>query len=78
MIKGTSKVLTINDENSLYNDHGITSVDISPNGQFIAAGSLDTIVRIWDMATAQLVESLRGTGLYHHQQVFETRWWLPH
>ena len=60
MIEGTSKVLTINDEDSPYNDHGITSVVISPNGQFVAAGSLDAIVRIWDVATAQLVESLRG------------------
>ena len=60
MIDGTSKVLTINDGGSRYNDHGVTSVAISPNGQFVAAGSLDTIVRIWDVTTAQLVESLRG------------------
>jgi glucose repression regulatory protein TUP1 len=60
MIEGTSKVLTINDGDSLNNDHGVTSVAISPNGQFVAAGSLDTVVRIWDVATAQLVERLRG------------------
>ena len=59
MIDGTSKVLTIN-EDSLSNDHGVTSVAISPNGQFVAAGSLDTVVRIWDVTTAQLVERLRG------------------
>ena len=60
MIEGTSKVLTINDGDSLNNDHGVTSVAISPNGQFVAAGSLDTVVRIWDVNTAQLVERLRG------------------
>ena len=57
---GTSKVLTINDGDSLNGDAGVTSVAISPNGQFVAAGSLDTVVRIWDVATAQLVERLRG------------------
>ena len=60
MIDGTSKVLTINDGDSLNGDAGVTSVAISPNGQFVAAGSLDTVVRIWDVATAQLVERLRG------------------
>ena len=60
MIDGTSKVLTINDGDSLNNDHGVTSVAISPNGQYVAAGSLDTVVRIWDVTTAQLVERLRG------------------
>jgi general transcriptional corepressor TUP1 len=60
MIDGTSKVLTINDGDSLNNDHGVTSVAFSPNGQFVAAGSLDTVVRIWDVNTAQLVERLRG------------------
>ncbi|KAG6812455.1 hypothetical protein H0H92_002720 [Tricholoma furcatifolium] len=56
----TSKVLTINDPDSLNNDAGVTSVAISPNGQLVAAGSLDTVVRIWDVQTAQLVERLRG------------------
>jgi glucose repression regulatory protein TUP1 len=60
MADGTSKVLTINDPDSLNNDAGVTSVAISPNGQLVAAGSLDTVVRIWDVTTAQLVERLRG------------------
>lgn len=60
MIDGTSKVLTINDPDSLNNDAGVTSVAISPNGHFVAAGSLDTVVRIWDVATGMLVERLRG------------------
>ena len=58
MHDGTSKVLTINDGDSL--NAGVTSVAISPNGQFVAAGYLDMVVRIWDVATAVLVESLRG------------------
>ncbi|KAG6840512.1 hypothetical protein C0991_006272 [Blastosporella zonata] len=60
MESGTSKVLTINDPDSLNNDAGVTSVAISPNGRLVAAGSLDTVVRIWDVETAQLVERLRG------------------
>jgi glucose repression regulatory protein TUP1 len=60
MDNGTSKVLTINDPDSLNNDAGVTSVAISPNGQLVAAGSLDTVVRIWDVSTGALVERLRG------------------
>ncbi|KAJ3970953.1 WD40-repeat-containing domain protein [Lentinula raphanica] len=60
MVDGTSKVLTINDPDSLNNDAGVTSVAISPNGKFVAAGSLDTVVRIWEVATGMLVERLRG------------------
>lgn len=41
-------------------DAGVTSVCISPDGRLVAAGSLDTIVRIWDVATGALVERLRG------------------
>ncbi|KAF8068657.1 chromatin associated protein [Lyophyllum atratum] len=57
---GSSKVLTINDQDSLNSDAGVTSVAISPNGQLVAAGSLDTIVRIWDVSTGTLLERLRG------------------
>ena len=60
MLEGTSKVLTINDPDSLNNDAGVTSVAISPDGRWVAAGSLDTVVRIWDVASAVLVERLRG------------------
>ncbi|KAG6907765.1 hypothetical protein DXG01_007478 [Tephrocybe rancida] len=56
----SSKVLTINDTDSLNNDAGVTSVAISPSGQLVAAGSLDTIVRIWDVSTGALLERLRG------------------
>ena len=41
-------------------DAGVTSVCISPDGRFVAAGSLDTIVRIWDVASGTLVERLKG------------------
>jgi glucose repression regulatory protein TUP1 len=60
MTEGLLKVLTINDTDSANNDAVVTSVAISPNGQLVAAGSLDTVVRIWDVATGSLVERLRG------------------
>jgi general transcriptional corepressor TUP1 len=33
---------------------------MSPDGRLVAAGSIDTIVRIWDVNTGQLVERLQG------------------
>ncbi|KAJ7443875.1 WD40-repeat-containing domain protein, partial [Mycena latifolia] len=41
-------------------DAGVTSVAISPDGRHVAAGSLDTLVRLWDASTGALVERLRG------------------
>ena len=41
-------------------DAGVTSVAISPDGRLVAAGSLDTIVRLWDVQTGQLIERLVG------------------
>lgn len=41
-------------------DAGVTSVCISPDGRLVAAGSLDTVVRIWDVQSGQLVERLKG------------------
>ena len=60
MLDGTSKTLAINDPDSLNNDAGVTSVAISPDGRYVAAGSLDTVVRIWDVGSGVLVERLRG------------------
>ncbi|OJA13325.1 hypothetical protein AZE42_12479 [Rhizopogon vesiculosus] len=73
MVDGSSRVLTIHDADPFNNDAGITSVAISPNGrltateglaltnnQLVAAGSLDTGVRIWDVGTGMLIERLRG------------------
>ena len=57
MVDETSKVLTINDHDSYA---GITSVVMSPDGQYVAAGSINADVRIWDVSTGQLVERLRG------------------
>jgi len=57
MVDRTSKALTANDHDSYA---AVTSVAISPNGQYVAAGSIDAVVRIWDVSTGQLVERLRG------------------
>jgi len=57
---GPSKVLNITDSEGVNQDAGVTSVAMSPDGRFVAAGSLDTIVRIWDIETGQLVERLRA------------------
>jgi len=57
MVDGTSKVLTINDHDPYA---AVNSVAISPNGQYVAAGSFDAVVRIWDVSTGQLVERLHG------------------
>ncbi|EKM75143.1 hypothetical protein AGABI1DRAFT_80246 [Agaricus bisporus var. burnettii JB137-S8] len=62
MVDGTSKFLTIEDPGPLHRNAGITSVAISPNGEFAAAGSLDTVVRIWDINSGVLLMNLRGHG----------------
>ncbi|KAK4687936.1 general transcriptional corepressor TUP1, partial [Tremellales sp. Uapishka_1] len=41
-------------------DAGITSVALSPDGRLVAAGSLDTMVRVWNVNTGQQVERLKG------------------
>ena len=38
----------------------MTTVAISPSGRYVAAGSLDKSVRIWDTQTATLVERTEG------------------
>ncbi|KAG6328966.1 hypothetical protein ID866_10123 [Astraeus odoratus] len=60
IVENTSKVLTINDPDALNNDAYVSSVVISPNGQLVAVGYLDTFVRIWDISTGHLVERLGG------------------
>ena len=55
-----SKILPIDDDPNV--DAGMTSVAISPDARFVAAGSLDTVVRLWDVSTGTLVNRLRGHG----------------
>lgn len=45
-------ILTIED--------GVTTVAISPDGRYVAAGSLDRSVRVWDTTTGYLVERLES------------------
>ena len=52
--------MTIPEPDSLSVDAGVTSVCISPDGRLVTAGSLDKVVRIWDVQTGQLVERLEG------------------
>jgi WD40 repeat protein len=51
---------TPNGSSAERNDGGVTSVAVSHDGRFMAAGSLDNIVRIWEIATGILVDRLRG------------------
>lgn len=41
-------------------EDGVTTVAISPDTRFVAAGSLDKSVRIWDCQTGALVERTEG------------------
>ena len=41
-------------------EDGVTTVAISPDGCFVAAGSLDKSVRVWDTTNGNLVERLEG------------------
>ena len=52
-----------NNNNSTVNqnqDAGVTSVSISPDGSMVAAGSLDSVIRIWEVASGILLDSLLG------------------
>ena len=58
MSDGSSKVLTV-DNPSGY----VRSVALSPDGQFAAAGMLNSGVHIWDVATGSIVEHLKGYAM---------------
>lgn len=47
-------------ESDVGSDTGVTSAAISPDDRLVATGSLDTFVRLWDVATGRLLECLRG------------------
>lgn len=54
-IEAAQQVLTLSIED------GVTTVAISPDGRYVAAGSLDRSVRVWDSTSGYLVERLEGT-----------------
>ncbi|KAH6906679.1 WD40 repeat-like protein, partial [Coprinopsis sp. MPI-PUGE-AT-0042] len=67
LVTNDCTVLTISDivpaPNANSQDAGVTSVGISPDARFVAAGSLDHAVRVWEfLRTGTLVERLRGHG----------------
>lgn len=41
-------------------EDGVTTVAMSPDGRYVAAGSLDKSVRIWDTQTGNMVERTEG------------------
>lgn len=41
-------------------EDGVTTVAISPSGDYVAAGSLDKSVRVWDVRSGTLVARLDG------------------
>jgi glucose repression regulatory protein TUP1 len=41
-------------------DAGVTSVTFSQDSKLLAAGSLDTIVRVWDARTGRILEKFKG------------------
>ena len=41
-------------------EDGVTTVAISPDGRYVAAGSLDRSVRVWDTTSGYLIERLEG------------------
>lgn len=53
-IETSTNILTLTIED------GVTTVAISPDTKFVAAGSLDKSVRVWDIHQGYLLERLEG------------------
>ena len=53
-IERNCEVLTLEIED------GVTTVAISPRGDFVAAGSLDKSVRVWNVASGDIIGRLEG------------------
>ncbi|RYC79718.1 Vegetative incompatibility protein HET-E-1 [Fusarium oxysporum f. sp. narcissi] len=51
-------------------DDLVTSVAFSADGQWIASGSMDGTVKIWDTATGACVQTLKGHGAWVNSIVF--------
>jgi glucose repression regulatory protein TUP1 len=60
MNDGTSVVLNVDDPDSVNCVNCVVSVAISPNGRYVAAGTEDSFVHIWDLGTTRLIERLSG------------------
>ncbi len=56
----TNSAQQINLSDSLDGEQGFTCVAISPDSTLVAGGTLDTVVRIYDIATRALVGTLSG------------------
>jgi serine/threonine protein kinase/WD40 repeat protein len=59
-------------ETDAIKDFGIPTIDLSPNGRWLASGSFseDYTIRIWDTATGKLIAQLRGHVGYVSQVKF--------
>lgn len=57
---GTHRTLSIAETKEVNVDAGVASVAISGRGTHIATGHMDNVVRIWNLASGDLVQCLGG------------------
>nr|MDJ0596922.1 hypothetical protein [Pleurocapsa sp. MO_226.B13] len=69
-----SDLLTIPVESNIFTGHkkNVTSVASSPNGQYIASGSEDNTVRLWDLEGNPVSKPLRGHTDYVNSIAFSS------